>query len=64
MGRYHGLASDIFECHHTVPLASVLGSRRTRLEDLAVLCPTCHRATHRIVPEIDVPTLRQRLQSA
>ena len=35
------------ECHHRVPLADLAGSRRTRLEDLALVCANCHRMLHR-----------------
>ena len=48
--RYGDTLGDIFECHHLVPIAAVLGARKTKPEDLAVLCPTCHRDVHRIVP--------------
>jgi 5-methylcytosine-specific restriction protein A len=61
--RYGPTLGDIFECHHLVPLAEVVGSRRPKPEDLAVLCPTCHRAVHRIFPMPAVATLQQRLSS-
>lgn len=44
--RYSKLSADIFECHHKTPLATVIDSRKTRQSDLAVVCPTCHRALH------------------
>lgn len=34
----------VVEVHHRVPLAR--GVRRTSFEDLALLCPTCHRVVH------------------
>lgn len=34
------------ECHHVVPL-HVSGPRKTRLEDLVLLCANCHRMIHR-----------------
>lgn len=42
--RYDLAAGSGVECHHVLPLAS--GVRRTRLADLALVCPTCHRALH------------------
>lgn len=46
-GRYPvELALSVFEVHHTSPLASAAGPRRTTLEDLAVVCASCHRAIH------------------
>ena len=31
------------ECHHVVPLADLGRQKRTRLEDLAIVCANCHR---------------------
>jgi 5-methylcytosine-specific restriction protein A len=59
--RYGATLGDIYECHHLVPLAAVLGARKTKPEDLAVLCPTCHRAVHRIVPMPSVAELHETL---
>ena len=61
--RYGETLGDIFECHHLVPLAAVLGARKTKPEDLAVVCPTCHRAIHRLEPMPSVVALRQQLAS-
>lgn len=54
--------SDLFDVHHVRPL-SESGSTRTTLSDLALLCPTCHRAIHR-QPEWTTPAdLRASLRS-
>lgn len=39
---------DLIEAHHRVPL-SLGGVRQTRPEDFAMLCPTCHRAVHKVL---------------
>jgi len=57
-GEYSG---ELFECHHTRPLYTLVGTATTKLVDLAVVCPTCHRALHRLDEETDVPTLRGRV---
>ena len=36
----------IYECHHLVPL-HVSGETQTTPSDVVLLCPNCHRATHR-----------------
>jgi len=36
--------SKMFDAHHLQPLMA--GVRETRVDDLAVLCPTCHRWAH------------------
>jgi hypothetical protein len=40
------LGRRIFEVHHLAPLAKAATPVRTTLEDLAVLCASCHRAVH------------------
>lgn len=49
-GRYRDLTSDLVEVHHRRPLSEAAGAVETRLEDLAVLCPNCHRAIHATRP--------------
>ena len=44
---FPGIESYIVEVHHRVPLSNQSGKTVTKLNDLAVLCPTCHRAIHR-----------------
>lgn len=44
------LECDICEVHHRIPLGSVQEAVETRLADLAILCPNCHRAIHRTNP--------------
>jgi 5-methylcytosine-specific restriction protein A len=45
--RYGDRGDGFAECHHTVPLAKLDGSRGTRLKDLAIVCANCHRMIHR-----------------
>ncbi len=40
------LQEAMFEAHHLVPLAEA-GERKTKLNDLALLCACCHRLIHR-----------------
>ncbi len=48
MGELYGaLGEGYIEAHHTVPVASLKDGDRTRLSDLAALCPNCHRMIHR-----------------
>jgi predicted HNH restriction endonuclease len=35
---------SMFDAHHLQPLAA--GKRESRVDDLVVLCPTCHRCAH------------------
>jgi 5-methylcytosine-specific restriction protein A len=47
---FPGLNADVWEVHHRSPLAQAEKPVATRLQDLAILCPTCHRAIHRLDP--------------
>lgn len=61
--RYGEDCGDVFECHHRIPLGSVIGTRKTRKADLAVVCPLCHRALHRIFPMPTVEQMHHQLSS-
>jgi 5-methylcytosine-specific restriction protein A len=37
----------IFDAHHLVPL-SAIGTTRTKISDMALLCANCHRIIHRL----------------
>jgi HNH endonuclease len=44
--QYGSFGSNVIECHHTLPLSKLKSGRRTRLEDLALVCANCHRVLH------------------
>lgn len=44
------------EVHHLAPIAE--GQRRTKLEDVAVLCANSHRLAHSTVPPMTLANLR------
>jgi hypothetical protein len=54
------LGAEILEVHHRSPLAAVTDQVLTTLKDLAVLCPTCHRAIHRLKPLHSVEDFRAK----
>jgi len=45
--QYGSFGSAVIECHHTLPLGKLRSRRRTRLEDLALVCANCHRVLHK-----------------
>lgn len=59
---YPGLSAGLCEVHHRRPLSELAGSTETRLDDLAVLCPNCHRAIHQTRPMMTVEEFRQRMR--
>jgi 5-methylcytosine-specific restriction enzyme A len=55
--RYGVLGEGFIECHHMVPLADA-PERKTRTDDLALVCSNCHRMLHRSRPMLSVADLR------
>lgn len=60
------LADASFEVHHRKPLAEEDRETETRLQDVALLCASCHRLIHRAMSVrrqwIDIPDLKQLLK--
>ncbi|MFZ6640777.1 HNH endonuclease [Undibacterium sp. TC4M20W] len=49
--RFYGPLGDGFiECHHRRALSTLVESKNTKLDDLAMVCANCHRMLHRIRP--------------
>ena len=46
----------VIDCHHLNPIN--LGKRKTGIEDLISLCPTCHRIAHTRLPPYSLKELR------
>ncbi|ATG46313.1 hypothetical protein CEW89_01255 [Celeribacter ethanolicus] len=64
--QYFGLQemrNRIIEAHHNVPLSDDKHEGTTKVSDLRMLCPTCHRAIHSIRPWLSVEELRKLLAS-
>lgn len=55
---FPGLEGELCEIHHRLPLAFATEPVKTSLNDLAVLCPNCHRAIHRTTPLMSVEEFR------
>lgn len=47
---YGELGANFCEVHHKAPLASLTGTRVTKLSDVAIICSNCHRMIHRDSP--------------
>jgi len=55
---YGDMGYGVAECHHDVPISDPRGSRRTKLSELAIICPNCHRIIHKRRPWLRVEALR------
>lgn len=53
------MRSRIIEAHHDVPLSDDKHEGETKVSDLRMVCPTCHRAIHSIRPWLTVERLRK-----
>lgn len=60
---YPGLNPAIWEVHHRVPLSELEVPTKTIMQDLAVLCPSCHRAIHRTKPMLSVEDFAKKFFS-
>jgi hypothetical protein len=57
---YPGLKNDPWEVHHRLPLSGNKKPTTTKLKDLAILCPNCHRSIHRTRPMLSVQRFKAR----
>ncbi|MCX5815309.1 MAG: HNH endonuclease [Proteobacteria bacterium] len=58
---YGQIGSDYIEGHHLLPLSELDGRRKTRVEDIALVCSNCHRMLHRRRPWLGVSELKKLL---
>ena len=49
-------ADSQLDVHHLDPIAE--GQRRTKIEDVVVLCANCHRLAHTTTPPVGLANLR------
>jgi len=60
LGKYQ-VGIPIIDCHHLFPLSDTEEEVETQKEDLALLCPSCHRAIHQLEDCSNLDELRRRL---
>lgn len=58
---YRARGKGFIECHHKTPLSETDVGRKTKLEDLALVCSNCHRMIHRNRPWLTVDQVRELL---
>ncbi|MGO9340099.1 MAG: HNH endonuclease [Terracidiphilus sp.] len=59
--RYGSRGRGFIECHHTKPVTSLAEGAKTHINDLALVCPNCHRMIHRGRPWLSLDELRALL---
>ena len=63
--KMFGLENDlpILDVHHLKPLSEIGQVKTPKMRDFAVLCPTCHRAIHKLEDCSNIDALISRLNS-
>ena len=59
---YDSIGENLLEVHHTIPLHKLPEGGVTKLTDLILVCPSCHRALHKGDAEKNLVTLKKILQ--
>ena len=55
---YGSLGQGFIEAHHVVPVSKLDGVSKTKIADLALVCPNCHRMLHKDNPLPTVEALK------
>lgn len=58
---YGKIGKGYIECHHKLPLSEIEIESITKIDDLALVCPNCHRVLHRGISTMDINQLRNNL---
>lgn len=59
--RYGDIGRDFIEAHHTKPVSEMKPDELSKPEDIALLCPNCHRMVHRRKPLLRIDELKNLL---
>ena len=60
--RYGELGKGFIEAHHRVPLSEIDGETKTKLQDLALVCPNCHEMLHKAINTLSVLELKNKIK--
>lgn len=61
--KYGAHGAGYIECHHTLPLATLLPGTKTKLKDLALVCSNCHRMLHRKKKWLSIEDLQKLINT-
>ncbi len=57
--EYGEIGVNFIEAHHTIPVSEMKVGHKTKIEDIAMLCPNCHRMAHKKRPWLKMEELKQ-----
>jgi hypothetical protein len=60
--KYGQIGSDFIEAHHTMPVGKMPPDYKTKPDEIAMLCPNCHRMIHKRRPWLEMPDLKKLLK--
>lgn len=60
---YGPRGADRLQAHHRTPIEEMIPGSTTKVEDLAMICPTCHDIIHAKRPWISVEDVRELLKA-
>lgn len=56
--RYGEVGKGFIEAHHKIPVSQLDGTKKTKIDDLALVCSNCHRMLHRGDPLLTIAQLK------
>lgn len=60
--KYGKLGKDFIEAHHTIPVSEMEENHQTSPDEIAMLCPNCHRMAHKKRPWLSMKDLKSLLK--
>lgn len=61
--NYGEIGIGFIEAHHTVPVSKLKGERKTRIDEIALVCSNCHRMLHSGKKLISIDELQNIIDS-
>ena len=60
---YGELGAGFIEAHHTIPVSELRGKRKTKIEEIALVCSNCHRMLHSGKQLLSIEELQEILRT-
>lgn len=63
MQKYGEIGTGYIEGHHTIPISDMNENRKTKIDDIVLVCSNCHRMLHRKRPWLSIDDLKEILHT-
>lgn len=57
--KYGEIGEGFIEAHHAVPLSNLSKAKKTKIEDIILVCSNCHRMLHRKRPWLTIDSIKE-----